>query len=183
MCISDRDQGLRNSLIAEVTDELRKSARLISVLDDAVFASAGRSRGSIGGHIRHILEFVQCLLDGFDKGLVDYSARKRDAEIESDRRAALTAISVLSIRLLSLDAFELDSMVRIRSENADGVWLCSSLGRELEYLKSHAVHHHALVKERLDASGIRVDDGFGVAASTQRYWNAADTAAENLARI
>ena len=47
----------------------------------------------------------------------------------------------------------------------------SSLGRELEFVISHTIHHHALIKERLQHLGIEFDETFGVAPSTLEYRN------------
>ena len=42
----------------------------------------------------------------------------------------------------------------------------SSLGRELQFLQGHSVHHYALMAAMMRFSGEPVDDHFGVAPST-----------------
>jgi len=48
-------------------------------------------------------------------------------------------------------------------------WCTSSVRRELQFLLSHTVHHHALVKEMLRGRGRTVDGTFGVAPSTLEH--------------
>ena len=64
-------------------------------------------------------------------------------------------------------------LLKIREESELGSLQClhldSSLGRELQFLLGHTVHHNAIVAMILDRHGIELPQGFGVAASTQRH--------------
>ena len=66
------------------------------------------------------------------------------------------------------------AIVEVRSE-ADTLppgepeWCPSSVRRELQFLLSHTVHHHALVKELLRARGRAIGADFGVAPSTLEH--------------
>jgi hypothetical protein len=66
----------------------------------------------------------------------------------------------------------LEAEVLVRSEIDPDVWHSSSVGRELEYVLSHTVHHHALIAEKLAAIGVYIERHFGVAPSTLEYWKA-----------
>ena len=57
----------------------------------------------------------------------------------------------------------------MRSEIDTGLWIESSAMRELEFLHSHTVHHHALVAEKLNSFGIKVATDFGVAPATLKF--------------
>jgi hypothetical protein len=48
-------------------------------------------------------------------------------------------------------------------------FLMSSVGRELQTLSSHTIHHFALIGMTLLAHGVAVDPDFGMAPSTLRY--------------
>jgi hypothetical protein len=48
----------------------------------------------------------------------------------------------------------------------------SSISREIEFVHSHTVHHHALIAEKLSSQGIETGRYFGVAPSTLEYWQA-----------
>ena len=52
-------------------------------------------------------------------------------------------------------------------------WVWSSGLRELDFLQSHTIHHFALIAYKLEALGIEVEDNFGVAPSTLKYWKEA----------
>jgi hypothetical protein len=60
--------------------------------------------------------------------------------------------------------------ISVRSEDeAEDVWMPSTLGRELEFLRSHTVHHYALIALIFRAHEASVPSSFGVAPSTLRY--------------
>ena len=56
----------------------------------------------------------------------------------------------------------------MRMENAD-VWLVSSIGRELQALSSHTIHHFALIAITLRLHGVEVSPDFGMSPSTLTY--------------
>jgi hypothetical protein len=66
---------------------------------------------------------------------------------------------------------DLERSVLVRSETGAALWHRSSLGRELEFVLSHTVHHHALIAEKLAANGDNAVRDFGVAPSTLEFWN------------
>jgi len=128
----------------------------------------------IGSHLRHILEFYECFLDGLDSSHIDYDARKRDESIERSRTAAAMRIYSIIERLENNAALRGDSTVSVRMEDAytTGIQDCfvtSSIGRELQVLRSHTIHHFALIAMTTRAHGIEVDATFGVAPSTLRH--------------
>ena len=47
--------------------------------------------------------------------------------------------------------------------------MTSSIGREMQALASHTVHHFALIAMTLQALGFHLDRDFGMAPSTLRY--------------
>ncbi len=125
-----------------------------------------------GSHLRHILEFYECFLDGLPLGRVDYDSRKRDLTVEASRAAATARIEQLLKRLAAVSA--IDAPLLIHPEDADsldagGVLLRSSVSRELMSLSSHTIHHFALIAMTLQAHGVRLDPRFGMAPSTLRY--------------
>ena len=48
-------------------------------------------------------------------------------------------------------------------------WQRSSVGRELQFLVSHTVHHSAMVAASCRVRGLPVSSDYGVAPSTQRH--------------
>lgn len=148
---------------------LRQAESLVDRIDGRSYAHppAEMAPHRVGGHMRHILEFYECFLDGVSSGSVDYDARKRDLAVETDPSAALVKIRIL-IQRLRRSAFHDEMPVRVRMEDGD-CFLVSSAARELQVLSSHTIHHFALIALVLRAMRIPIDRDFGMAPSTLRH--------------
>lgn len=165
-----------NSLLIELNVAwLRQVFALVERLDDEIFATTpqGMAPHRVGGHLRHVLEFYECFLDGLESGRVDYDSRKRDEAIERNRHYALARIRSIICRLQAISRQWTEAVLAVRMENAEAdVWLASSIGRELQALSSHTIHHFALIAVTLRLHGIAVDPTFGMSPSTLRYRSA-----------
>lgn len=142
---------------------------LLETLDAATYTASPPeiSPHRVGGHVRHILEFYECFLDGAPEGRIDYDARRRDATVEGAPGAALRKAREIKQRLRNA---LLDGGAGVKVKMEDGeCFLASSVERELQVLNSHAVHHFALIALALRALGIRLDDSFGMVPSTLRH--------------
>ncbi len=148
---------------------LLQAIDVLDQLDDEAYCSARRR---LGAHVRHILEFYECFLDGVETQHVDYDARKRDREVETGRAAAKKK-AVELLRRLENRAAHGDRLVWVRMEDSSGEidndWMLSSVSRELQSVRSHTVHHLALIAPTLCELGVRLGSDFGVAASTLRF--------------
>ena len=145
---------------------LEQAESLLARLDDETYE--GRR---IGCHLRHILEFYECLLEGVATGVIDYDARRRDAAVEQSRAVAAARIQHLKAALFGSAAFPGSMAVQVRMEDAGAAdpLLLSTFARELQVLSSHTVHHFAIVACALRDAGMPMDAEFGVAPSTLRY--------------
>ena len=127
---------------------LRQALTLMDRMDDETFSTSppGLAPHRVGSHLRHVLEFYQCFLDGLATSRIDYDSRKRDESIERRRQSATTSIRSIIPLLEEVSSFEGDWELAVRMENADeDVYLISSVGRELQALSSHTIHHYALI--------------------------------------
>nr|MBA2621572.1 hypothetical protein [Acidobacteriota bacterium] len=137
-------------------------------------------QGTVGGHFRHCLEFVNCFLAGIAAGRVDYDSRQRNHLIET-RREYARAEYARTIR--ALDEFsppEAKNTILVKPEGLardEDFWCASSIERELEFLRSHTIHHYALINFKLRALNFDVPPEFGVAPSTLRFWKQEKSAA------
>jgi hypothetical protein len=161
-----------NSLLRSVIAEFERGRELIDRLDDLTYRRSANGTGSVGGHFRHNLDFVNSFLNGIAEGRIDYNARERDVRVEIDRGYAVETLDFAMRRIGGLTDEILERLVYVRSEVYLTTWLLSSVARELEFLSSHTVHHHALIAEKLAGFGIAVTENFGVAPSTLEYWKA-----------
>ncbi|MBM3728222.1 MAG: hypothetical protein FJW40_22700 [Acidobacteria bacterium] len=150
---------------------LHQAISVIKDLDDAAY-TAHRT----GSHFRHIIDLYDCFLDGAVSGHIDYDARARDESIARYSRVALDKLQSLAGRMAAHESLCRDHVVFVRMEDADALdledpFLMSTIGRELQALSSHTVHHFALIAMNLRHLGIRVPPNFGAAPSTLRHEN------------
>ena len=142
---------------------------LADLSPDAYTFEADRiCRGTVGRHVRHCLDHVRMLLDAAPTGLVDYDARDRGTDIETDAAAACEELDRLCAALRDGD-LPLDQPLTISSVISgagDRVTTQSSLGRELVYVLAHTIHHAAMILGLIEAAGGDVPETFGYAPST-----------------
>jgi hypothetical protein len=162
-----------NPLAQCVSEVLLQGLKLIEKIDDTAFT--GGNRGSVGIHFRHCLDFATNFLGGLKIGQIDYGQRERNTKIETDRGQAILHLAFVIRELQAIEISDLEKTVMVKIEEISGLmgrpeWARSSGLRELEFLQSHTVHHFALIAYKLQALGIEVEEGFGVAPSTLKYW-------------
>jgi hypothetical protein len=173
ICLASMNSTL-SSLIRVNVLWLEQAIDLLAAIDDLQFSEVppGFAPHKASGHLRHILEFYECFLAGLAVGRIDYDSRKRDLSIESSRLAATARVRLIISRLCEIPGD--DCAIRVNVEDTESIglesaMLSSSVGRELQTLSSHTIHHFALIAMTLRANGVRLDPRFGMAPSTLRY--------------
>ena len=123
---------------------------------------------SIAEHLRHSYEFYHCLLLGLDTKQLNYEDRARDRAIENNLPYAIERMKKLKSQLTSPLK---DTVMELKSKEAQSSLVNTSLERELVYCLDHAIHHQALIKIGLKEQELShlVSQDFGVAYSTLRY--------------
>lgn len=126
------------------------------------------SGASLGGHVRHVIEFFIELDRGYRTGVVNYDARRRDRAIEQQRDVARARLEHIAAALGKENKVLL---LTTAAEAGDaGFEVATNYERELIYNLEHAVHHMALLKIGVGAvTALRLPESFGVASSTIRY--------------
>jgi len=168
---------MQNQLITEALIEVLKQERmLLAKLSSDLYASPGEGpfSSSIGAHIRHNLDHFTSFFAGLPDARIDYEQRRRDDGIARSPEQALADIERQIDALVSLSQNEPDESLRVREESDSAAagelrWLDSSVGRELQFLLGHTVHHHAIIALLLAQRGVDLPKGFGIAPSTQRH--------------
>lgn len=124
-------------------------------------------------HIRHILEFYQCLIAGSDKNEIDYDKRKRNTLLETDKNEAIAILKQIKKKVSELKNKPLQLIVNFESEGSAHSSVTSSVERELTYNIEHAIHHMAIIKMgiAMQIPEFEFPENFDVAPSTIRYWN------------
>lgn len=128
---------------------------------------------SVGQHIRHIVDFYLCLINGLDASNINYDKRERNPNIETDCLAAKNRIAIIANKVQTVD-IEKRVMVcssYVADENVELKSVPSSIGRELMYAYDHAIHHLAMIKigMQIHFPEILIDKDLGVAPSTLKY--------------
>lgn len=139
-------------------------------LTDAQYSSpcVALSGGRIGQHVRHVIEFFQCLLRGYETGEINYDIRWRDQAIEADKEFAKQCLSDI---VSSIDQPD-KSMVLYANfgTEAKPSMIPTTFYREIVYNIEHAIHHMAIIRIGIaEVSAITLPHEFGVASSTLKY--------------
>lgn len=124
------------------------------------------SDATIGQHTRHVIELYQCLLAGYEGGLVNYDDRKRNKLYENDKDLAIAVIKEIQDDLERADK----PLVVVCGSHEHAVSINSNYYREVLYNLEHCIHHQALIRVALISSeDVLVSEEFGVAPSTMQY--------------
>ncbi len=123
------------------------------------------SQATIGQHTRHVIELYQCLLAGYEGGVVNYDDRKRNKLYENSKEEAIAVIKEIQSGLVRPD-----KTLHVVCGAEEPVTIASNYNREVLYNLEHCIHHQALIRVALIASDtVPVSDEFGVAPSTIQY--------------
>jgi hypothetical protein len=151
-----------------LSERLEVLQRLIQDLPEEKYRQPSLMLGSatIGQHVRHVLEVLQCLKDGHAFGVVNYDRRKRDSLIENHPQVAIDLIE----DLLASIQMQNKPMIVSFARGDETVDVHSTYFREINYNTEHAVHHMAMIQVALREMKLDlVTDNFGKANSTIRY--------------
>lgn len=160
----------RETLAATLEQPL-ESLLLVS-RDDFVRGEPDLGLSSIGAHVRHVGDAVECLLTGMGNGRIDFDARTRDERLERDPALAVARLRDLALRVRRLDHECCPESVLVSHDAPSDTAIpvaASTPERELIFLASHCVHHWALVGVLMRKCGISPPSQFGVAVSTLRF--------------
>jgi uncharacterized damage-inducible protein DinB len=152
---------------------LRQTDQLLEQLNDEALAGPRELLfgSSIGGHLRHVLEYYQCLLHQAPHGSVCYDRRQRDPLMERHVHHARSAVEAC---IAALDLIRTDQPLTLTTELPDGLGVAensTSLLRELTYVADHCVHHLAMVRIVLQQQlpQVQYSAALGVAAATRNH--------------
>jgi uncharacterized damage-inducible protein DinB len=173
-------------LASAIADALGQLAAVVASLDADQYCcrSCDPAFGaSVGRHVRHVLDHVAAIEhastrrapsdrrdpESFLAGCVaDYENRARDTRLEREPELALTEISRLreNLRQIALLAPDQPTTILIAvTRDAPRARIPSTLGRELSFVLSHTIHHHAIMRTMICKLGLgaSLDPCFGLA--------------------
>jgi hypothetical protein len=157
-------------IFIQLSQQLQLLGSMLVLLSEKQYTQKIKHLGnaSIGGHTRHIIELLQCAVDGYYTGKVDYVNRTRNLLLETD-----VVLAYETLQQLINNVSNNDTQLKVVVENA-GDNACpevfTTYYREIVYNTEHTVHHLALIKVALIEMKLNiVDKNFGMANSTLKY--------------
>ena len=155
-------------LLPSIHKTLNELSDLLSQFNHSDYTNpcSGLSNATVGEHTRHIIEMFQCLEKQYDSGIINYDARNRDYQIQTNIAFAKEAIVTILNQLDKPNKnLQLQQIV-----DGEELLIDSNYHRELLYNLEHCIHHQALIKVAiLQMDHIQIDENFGVARSTIEY--------------
>ena len=154
----------------QLKDQLNLLTELLHTINNDQYTKKLSYLGdaSIGGHTRHIIELLKCVVSGYVLGSVDYNNRIRNLSIELDKSTACDEIELLLGSII-----QEDKKMELLTEEDHGMSsskVITSYFREIVYNTEHTIHHLALIKVGLREMKLEiVDESFGMAYSTIKY--------------
>ncbi len=162
--------SMKELIISSINHNLNKAIVLLDALDTETYCdnSVGPYHSSIGSHIRHTLDFFDCVIHGLDTNDIDLTSRKRDEIISTNKEAAKNHIYALQETLLSYIDVNTDYLIHVTDNMGQGkVTVNYTLESILAHANSHAIHHYATIGYILDQLEIELKiPGFGYNPTT-----------------
>jgi len=152
-------------VVSSINHNLNNAIALLNAIDSEAYTdtSVGPYYSSIGSHIRHMLDFFDCIIGGLDSNNIDLTARKRDEILSTNKESAIEHIYKLQETLLSYININTDYLLKVTDNMGKGkVTVNYTLESILAHANSHAIHHYALIGYILEQSNIEIKiPGFG----------------------
>ena len=133
-------------MIDAIEHNLKVGIELLGSIDDGQYSdtSCEPYHSSIGGHMRHILDIFDCVLEGLGSGKIDLTARKRDQLIECSSRRGIAYFEQTLARLEALKGTDYDRIIEVSDDLGLGMVTAKyTVAAALIQAHSHAMHHFA----------------------------------------
>jgi hypothetical protein len=160
-----------NIIIQSTLKTLQKSQILLDNLSNNQFCDASVSPyySSIGTHIRHILDFYDCIFTSDSDNRIDLTSRSRNKDVESDCDCAQDYLNLIIERFNAV-AFDINKVVVVIDDLGLGkTEIPYTYGSLLAQANSHTIHHYAIINYIFDSLGIVINDAeFGYNPTTPK---------------
>ena len=164
-----------NTVIASQLEIISQGQNYLELISDEEYnyIPSPNFVSSCGSHIRHIIDHYLAIKVGASTGLIDYDVRSRGEEVESNRLIAIEMLSEIANWINSLSVEDLNNQISISTEvsisKKETHSFSSSLGRELIFAASHAIHHYAIITQISTQLKTKTPEGFGIAPATSSF--------------
>lgn len=160
-----------NIIIQSTLKTLQKSKNILSNLTDEDLCNTSVSPyySSIGSHIRHILDFYDCVLKKDSNSRIDLTARSRNKDVESHCLDATSYLNTIIEKLQNLDCEVDDTVTAIDDLGLGKIEIQYTYGALFAQANSHTIHHYAIINYIFDRLGLVIkDEDFGYNPTTPK---------------
>lgn len=139
---------MKSTIIAAVNQNLNNAISLLNTIENTSYTnnSIGPYYSSIGSHLRHTLDFFQCIIDGLDANAINLTNRKREESIATDKNEAITRIRKIQETFLHFTDINTNYIIHVTDDLGQGeVTVDYTLESIMTFAHSHAIHHFATI--------------------------------------
>ena len=160
-----------NVIIESSLQTLKKSKTLLDNLTDNLLSDSSVSpyHSSVGAHVRHILDFYDCIFNINSNNEIDLTARRRHRAVELECSCAIQYLDLIIDKLINFDLDMADSVLVTDDLGLGKVEMVYSYGALFSQANSHAIHHYAIINYILEGLNISINDSdFGYNPTTPK---------------
>ena len=159
-----------NLILKANLQSLDKTRVLLTSISNDILTNKTVSpyNSSIGSHIRHILDFYDCVL--VKSNTIDLTARKRNSDVETNCEKALEYYNNILKKIYAIEENDLDKIISVTDDLGLGnIRIDYTFSGLLAQANSHTIHHYAIINYILEGLGVCLnDETFGYNPTTPK---------------
>ncbi|MFH6770217.1 hypothetical protein V8G56_15810 [Gaetbulibacter aquiaggeris] len=158
-----------NDIIVSTLKTLNKTNQIISILNNDLLCNATIPpyRSSIGSHIRHILDFYDCILNRASEAYIDLTLRRRSVLVETNCTEALKYYKAITSKLNNI-TYNFEDEIYVIDDLGNGkIKIRYTIGALFAQANSHTIHHYAIINYIMNGLELEIKDtSFGYNPTT-----------------
>jgi len=127
-----------------------------SIPEDKLTFYPSKNFGSLGTQLRHIVTVQECYLNGFEKGRIDFSKKRKDKTIESSKKKLLEYAKLQDERLKKIvSQFSKKDLQKIIKWKVWEPLPNPSISQCFVYMIEHESYHQGILQLCADLAGFK----------------------------
>jgi hypothetical protein len=162
----------RGSAVEGCLEACRRGLFIVHAIEARQYECHQPGHSSIGVHLRHCIDHLASFFYGLETGTIDYDARRRDPDIETNSKNGAETLSNYFHEIESIDESRLGESILVRQTvcpERPPLTSESTIERELTFVSAHSIHHIAIIELLTQLGGFPISDDLGIAYSTAVY--------------